>query len=235
MRRPVNNPYAITTEFGVQDGAARFGRHAGVDYAKATGSDVFAPVSGVITDYTWGQYHGLTVQIKGDDGRYHRMMHNSRLLVSPGQRVSEGQLVAKSGATGQGVTGPHVHWDISTEKIPSSFAAFISPASVLFAAPPATAPAPPPPPPATGNLAGRVVWLKPVPQWSVYRPDQVPDRSKRIGYLRPDQYNSGLPAPRNRGLTYTIAANGKYPNTVLIRTGTYGLVSIYLDGDAVIL
>ena len=91
MRRPVNNPYWISNEFGVPDSAARFGKHAGVDYAVNTGSPVYAPVAGKVTDYTWGPYHGNTVQILADDGKYHRLMHNSRLLVSPGQRVYEGQ------------------------------------------------------------------------------------------------------------------------------------------------
>lgn len=138
MRRPVNEPYSISTEFGVKDSSARYGRHAGVDYAIPSGREVFAPVSGIVTDYTWGEYHGNVVQILADDNKkYHRLMHNSRLLVKPGDHVHEGQLVARSGATGKGVTGPHVHWDISPEKIPSSFN-FLSPADLLFSKQPET-------------------------------------------------------------------------------------------------
>lgn len=129
MRLPVNKPYTISTKFGVDTDTAAFGRHAGEDYAVPTGRQVFAPVSGIVTDYTSGKYHGLTVQIF-DGTLYHRMMHNSRLLVRPGTRVSEGQLVAESGATGQNVSGPHVHYDITPQKVPTYFS-FIDPNSLL--------------------------------------------------------------------------------------------------------
>src|SRR3954467_9488769 len=101
MRRPVDPPFSISTEFGVPDSAAKFGRHAGIDYAVPSGRGVFAPVSGTVTDYVWGDYHGNVVQIF-DGTYYYRMMHNTELLVSSGQLVVEGQLVAKSGATGLG-------------------------------------------------------------------------------------------------------------------------------------
>lgn len=127
MRVPLNEPYTITNDFGVPDSRAAFGRHAGIDYGVATGRTVYAPMSGRVTDYVWGRYHGNTVQIF-DGQNYHRLMHNSQLLVSPGQNVAEGTAIAKSGATGEGITGPHVHHDISPQKIPTSFN-FINPAT----------------------------------------------------------------------------------------------------------
>ena len=36
-------------------------------------------------------------------------MHLSQILVTPGQRVRRGQVIAYSGATGR-VTGAHLHW-----------------------------------------------------------------------------------------------------------------------------
>lgn len=119
----------VSNEFGVLDSRAKFGRHAGIDYAVAVGTPVPSPVSGYVTDYVWGKFHGHTVQIF--DGRYyHRLMHNSRLLVKPSQSVQAGEIVAKSGATGEGITGPHVHHDVATKKIPTSFADFIDPNSL---------------------------------------------------------------------------------------------------------
>lgn len=137
MRRPVNAPINITTEFGVRTSTSKFGYHVGVDYSKATGASVYAPKSGTVTLATGDTaYNGRVVQIY--DGQfYHRMMHNSSILVKVGQKVSEGQLVAKSGNSDGGTnnnTGPHVHWDICTVKYPTSFAQFKDPAKWLAGA-----------------------------------------------------------------------------------------------------
>jgi len=128
MRIPVNQPYTISTPFGVPDSNAKFGRHAGLDFAVPTGRNVYAPISGTVTNYVWSEYHGHVVQIF-DGKNFHRLMHNSQLLAKPWEKVTEGQLVAKSGSTGLS-TGPHSHWDISPEKFPTKFS-FIDPNSLL--------------------------------------------------------------------------------------------------------
>lgn len=129
MRRPIDAPINITTEFGVPDSYAKFGRHSGVDYAKGTGSNVYAPTSGTLTQVV-SPTGGNMVVIRDNQGFYHRLMHNSQ-FIKPNGSVSEGELVAKSGTTGLS-TGPHVHWDINKEgTYPTSFAAFISPADWL--------------------------------------------------------------------------------------------------------
>jgi hypothetical protein len=221
MRRPVDNPYWISTEFGVPDSGALFGKHAGVDYAVEVGRSVHAPVSGTVTSYTYGPYHGNVVQIKGDDGRYHRLMHNSRLLVSPGQRVSEGQEVAKSGATGLGVTGPHVHWDVATKQSPQSFGDFISPASVLFADGPHPAPTPAP--------ARQTVTLpKQVKSWAFY------SEGSRLRKGTADQIYTLSPAAVGRDLVYDILGwVGDY--AVIINSADRGRGVIWVkDTDAII-
>jgi septal ring factor EnvC (AmiA/AmiB activator) len=100
-----------------------------VDYSKATGSNVFAPVSGTLTQVV-SPTGGNMVVIRDNQGFTHRLMHNSQ-FIKPNGAVSEGEIVAKSGTTGLS-TGPHVHWDINKEgTYPSSFAAFIPPADWL--------------------------------------------------------------------------------------------------------
>lgn len=129
MRRPIDAPINITTEFGVPDSYAKFSRHSGVDYAKGTGSNVYAPTSGTLTQVV-SPTGGNMVVIRDNQGFYHRLMHNSQ-FIKPNGSVSEGELVAKSGTTGLS-TGPHVHWDINREgTYPTSFSAFISPADWL--------------------------------------------------------------------------------------------------------
>lgn len=123
-RYPVNEPLYITTEFGVPDSNAKFGKHAGLDFGLRMGDPEFAPVSGTVTDYVWSAAHGHTVQIF-DGQYYHKLCHNSVLLVKPGDKVTEGQQVAKAGSSGLS-SGPHCHYDISPSKFPASFD-FINP------------------------------------------------------------------------------------------------------------
>ena len=134
MRRPVNEPFTITTEFGTPDSYAKFGYHSGVDYAVPTGTAVYAPVRGTVVFADFHPIRGNMVCIF-DGQHYHRLMHNSQLLVSQGQQVAEGVQVSLSGSTGLS-TGPHVHWDINNEGVEvNSFDRFIDPASLLFASP----------------------------------------------------------------------------------------------------
>lgn len=102
---------------------------------------------------------------------------------------------------------------------------------------PKTAPTPAPlPPPASGDARiGKTLYLHPVPSWRVYRVGDKPSGTNAIGVLRPSAYESGLPAPKNKGLTYTILGVSQYANTVTIKTGIVGLADIYVDSDGEIL
>jgi hypothetical protein len=126
MRRPVNAPYTITTEFGVPDSYAKFGRHSGVDYAVGLNTPIYAPASGELQNVV-SPTGGNMVVIRDNQNFYHRLMHNNSFTRVNG-RVNEGEQVAKAGTTGLS-TGVHSHWDINRQGVyPDSFAQFISPA-----------------------------------------------------------------------------------------------------------
>lgn len=90
----------------------RWGRmHKGVDWATPTGTTVFASSDGVVEFAGWGNGYGNTILIAHPDGRKTRVAHLSRILVSVGQSVKQGETIGLSGSTGRS-TGPHVHFEI---------------------------------------------------------------------------------------------------------------------------
>ena len=85
--------------------------HKGIDWATPVGTAVMASSGGTVVKAGWGSGYGYVVYINHADGRQTRYGHLSKVLVSPGQTVSQGQKIALSGNTGVS-TGPHVHFEI---------------------------------------------------------------------------------------------------------------------------
>lgn len=108
MRLPLDGSPKISTEY-MEPGTGSLGKHLGVDYAIPTGTPVYAPGQGVVTQVSEGSVGGKMIELR--IGAYlWRFLHLSQQLVHVGQGISEGQMIAKSGATGQ-VSGPHLHVD----------------------------------------------------------------------------------------------------------------------------
>lgn len=86
--------------------------HGGVDWPCPTGTAVRAAGSGTVLSVKYLNYsYGYHIIIDHGDGLSTLYAHNSELLVSAGQQVSKGQLIAKSGSTGNS-SGPHVHFEV---------------------------------------------------------------------------------------------------------------------------
>lgn len=85
--------------------------HKGVDWATSTGTAVYASNGGTVTKAGWGSGYGYVVYINHSDGRQTRYAHLSKVLVSVGQKVKQGDRIALSGNTGVS-TGPHLHFEI---------------------------------------------------------------------------------------------------------------------------
>jgi murein DD-endopeptidase MepM/ murein hydrolase activator NlpD len=83
------------------------GYHTGVDYAVPVGTDVLAVADGKIENASWGSAYG-TQLVQKLDGGWFIYAHLSKALVKPGDKVVAGQVIAKSGNTGNS-TGPHLH------------------------------------------------------------------------------------------------------------------------------
>ena len=82
--------------------------HKGIDWATPTGTAVMASCGGVVTKAGWGSGYGYVVYIQHPDGKETRYGHLSKVLVSSGQKVSQGQKIALSGNTGVS-TGTQQH------------------------------------------------------------------------------------------------------------------------------
>lgn len=105
---PVEGGGRVTSPYGWRNG--RF--HAGADIGASTGTPILASDSGTVVFSGWEGAYGRSVIIR--HGHYYtRYAHNSANLVSTGQSVEQGQVIAKVGATGR-ATGPHLHFEIRT-------------------------------------------------------------------------------------------------------------------------
>ena len=102
----------ITSSFGMRRhpilGYARM--HGGVDFGARWGSPIFAASAGVVSFAGRHGGHGNYVRLDHGGGLGTGYAHMSRIAVSPGTRVSAGQVIGYVGSTGLS-TGPHLHFE----------------------------------------------------------------------------------------------------------------------------
>lgn len=100
----------ITSVFGEGRGSSR--KHAGIDIGDANGNPVVAAAAGKVTRVRNDpDGYGLYLDIDHGNGWTTRYAHNSKILVSVGQTVAQGQKIASVGSTGAS-SGPHLHFEI---------------------------------------------------------------------------------------------------------------------------
>lgn len=85
--------------------------HSGMDIAADIGTDVMATGKGVVSFSGYKHGYGYLVIIDHDFGIETRYAHNSSLIAKLGEHVKRGDIIAKSGNTGNS-TGPHIHYEI---------------------------------------------------------------------------------------------------------------------------
>ncbi len=91
--------------------------HTGVDIAGPRGTSIYAADDGVVIASGWntGGYGNMII-IDHGGGLYTRYGHASKLLVTAGQTVQRGDVIALMGSTGRS-TGPHLHFEVMTGEI----------------------------------------------------------------------------------------------------------------------
>ncbi len=106
--RPISG--IITSRFGSRESIRSFA-HKGLDIAASNGTPIKAAASGTVVSAGRSGSYGNMVLISHGNGVQTLYAHCSQLNVSKGQKVSQGQVIAKVGSTGR-ATGPHLHLEI---------------------------------------------------------------------------------------------------------------------------
>lgn len=107
FRWPVPSSTRISSYFGPRHGR----HHDGIDIPAKRGSAVTASASGTVKFSGKMRGYGNVVVLKHDGGYHTVYGHNSRNIARKGQRVAQGEVIAKVGSTGRS-SGPHVHFEI---------------------------------------------------------------------------------------------------------------------------
>ncbi|MDR6413863.1 peptidoglycan DD-metalloendopeptidase family protein [Pseudarthrobacter sulfonivorans] len=124
LRHPFSGGVPITSGFGWRStppGTIDFyGQggyvHTGIDFGAACGTPVYAAAAGEVFSTGWSSADGGGWRVKLSHGVVQGnslttiVYHNSSVVVSNGQQVSQGQLIAYSGNTGNS-TGCHAHFE----------------------------------------------------------------------------------------------------------------------------
>jgi len=101
----------ITSNFGGRNLWGRYDFHLGLDIACRTGTGIKAADGGTVIKSGWHGSYGNLVAIRHDNGYVTYYAHNSQLLVSVGEKVYQGQIIARAGMTGN-ASGPHCHFEV---------------------------------------------------------------------------------------------------------------------------
>jgi len=126
FRRPI--PGKLVSGYGMRTHPVTGKRstHKGIDLDGYTGEPIYAAGSGTIKRAVksgWGGGYGLYVVI--DHGANDTLYaHMSRVAVSSGQYVNEGDVIGYVGSTGQS-TGPHVHFEVRRNNGPVAISSSI--------------------------------------------------------------------------------------------------------------
>jgi murein DD-endopeptidase MepM/ murein hydrolase activator NlpD len=110
--RPVTSGY-VSSQFGSRTDpfTGRRAFHKGVDFAGREGAEVVAVASGVVI-WSGERYgYGQLVEINHGNGYVTRYAHNVDNLVTVGDTVRRGQVIARMGETGR-ATGPNLHFEV---------------------------------------------------------------------------------------------------------------------------
>jgi murein DD-endopeptidase MepM/ murein hydrolase activator NlpD len=99
--------------------------HLGIDIPADYGSNVYAANGGKVIKATYHYSYGNYVLIDHGGGQATLYAHNSKLLVSEGDTVSKGDVIALVGSTGAS-TGNHIHFEVRINGVTTNPLKYVS-------------------------------------------------------------------------------------------------------------
>lgn len=110
---PVTDFQCIASAFGprANPGGESVTVHDGIDIAAFAGTDIFAVLDGTVTESGFDSARGNYLLVDHGDGLETLYAQCQELCVEAGDRVEQGQVIAKVGSTGRS-TGPHLHFEV---------------------------------------------------------------------------------------------------------------------------
>lgn len=128
LSHPLSSSAPISSAYGWRLNPTGLGEpvqfHIGQDFAVVCGTPVRAAADGTVSWAGWKGTGGLRVDIEHAGGMATAYRHNAVILAQPGQRVSQGDVIALVGSTGNS-TGCHLHFEVTVD------GTYVNPAHLL--------------------------------------------------------------------------------------------------------
>ncbi len=103
--------YYVSDQYGWRDLYGSYQFHYGLDLAANFGTSIYAAASGKVIYAEFHHDFGWCVKIEHADGTISLYAHCSKLLVSKGDTIKQGEIIAQVGSTGQSY-GNHCHFEV---------------------------------------------------------------------------------------------------------------------------
>ncbi|WP_421952253.1 M23 family metallopeptidase, partial [Pelagibacterium sp.] len=115
LRRPLEGGGTLRSRYGYRRHPifGDYRLHTGTDLAARTGTPIYAGGDGIVEMAQWYSGYGRYVELRHANGYNTAYGHMSAIAdgITPGMRVTQGQVIGYVGSTGQS-TGPHLHYEI---------------------------------------------------------------------------------------------------------------------------
>jgi len=106
----------LSSRFGRRTTTVGSRNHKGIDITGRSGDPIFAADGGEVIVSGWSVSWGNVIRILHDNGDVTLYSHCSALLVKVGDRVSQGQQIARMGRTGV-ASGVHLHFELIVDGV----------------------------------------------------------------------------------------------------------------------